>query len=93
MLSKSSSGQRTIDANSIPQDLSIENVEKRDDNTLRIKWNKGSNQEDSIFSLDFLINEYPSNMDDLKAKENVKRTKLAKVFTKKVYCKLKLIFQ
>lgn len=56
-----SSGQRTIDLNAIPDVLTIDRVQT-DRNNVCIKWNKESKQPESMIPLDFLIENYPSNV-------------------------------
>lgn len=77
ILSKSSSGQRTISSENVPLNLTIENVEKLEDDCLLIKWNESSNQKDSLLPISFLINQYPSS-EFQKNEKNFKFTNVCK---------------
>lgn len=54
-----STGQRTIDLTTIPENLVIQDAKTIDGN-LHIKWNVDSCQDDTIIPIEFLINNYPS---------------------------------
>ena len=51
-------GQRIIDVDSVPKELSIESVETVDEN-VHIKWNKSSGQPDSVIPIRYLIGNFP----------------------------------
>lgn len=55
------SGQRIIDTESVPLDLTIENVKLQGDQLI-IEWNGASKQPNSVLPINFLINNYPSNV-------------------------------
>lgn len=56
-------GQRHINAETVPFDLSIKSAKVLDNNIL-IKWHDGSNQKDSMLTIPFLINHYPEETYD-----------------------------
>ena len=72
-------GERDIDVDSVPFELTIENVEKVENGNLIIKWNKKSNQPDSILPIDFLIFNCPSILDRRNSEPVRKKFKFTKV--------------
>lgn len=54
-------GQMIIDADSVPPSLTIDQVELNGAD-LVIKWNKEAGQSDSVLPVEFLINNYPSEI-------------------------------
>ncbi|CAF0734248.1 unnamed protein product [Brachionus calyciflorus] len=57
-----STGQRIIPVDEVPDNLIIDLIEKENEN-LKIKWNSESKQPESVLPLEYLINNYSSNMD------------------------------
>ncbi len=72
-------GERDIDVDSVPFDLTIENVENVENRNVIIKWNKKSNQPDSILPIDFLIFNCPSILDRRNNEADRKKFKFTKV--------------
>ena len=71
-------GQRTINVCKVPEELFIEDV-KRIDDDLIIKWNRDSNQHDSLIPLKFLLENHP--LDNLNEESSHKqRYQSSKVF-------------
>ncbi|RNA16072.1 gamma-butyrobetaine dioxygenase-like isoform X1 [Brachionus plicatilis] len=56
-------GQRIISIQNVPQELTIESVQEKDDCVV-IKWNENSKQPDSVIPLEFLVNNNPSELDN-----------------------------
>ena len=70
-------GQRTIDAETIPLDLKVAGF-RMADGSIKIKWNDSAQQTDSVVPIDFIINNYPS-CERLALNQPVQRYKSIKV--------------
>jgi hypothetical protein len=73
------SGQRIIDIDTVPLDLSIESATIVGQN-LHIKWNPGSNQDPTIIPIQFLVNNNPAFDPENYKKPNFKTCKELKFF-------------
>lgn len=76
----SSTGQRIIDVDTVPNVLFIENVEKVESNKIRIEWNSASAQEDSFIPIEYLIKNYPDYNEQSYKLVNFKSTDQLKFF-------------